>query len=109
MIRYWGQEPFYFGWENEAREADKRIFSKSWFHEVDPPHRAGKALRVRIRDHAVHIGVCGKAKRPAFRDTDATIEEIKKWVYDDAAEKTDPPLPESNDSPDSPTPISTPS
>lgn len=83
MKTTWGQEPFYATWETEATG---RVFSISWFHEVDPPHRAGKAVRVRIRGKALHLGLCGKAKRPIFRDTDKDIEEIKSWVIESESE-----------------------
>jgi hypothetical protein len=78
-VKIWGQEPVYGVWETEATG---KIFSISWFHEVEPPHRAGKAIRIRIRTKAIHFGVCGKAKRPIFRETDKGIEEIKSWEYE---------------------------
>lgn len=78
-VTYRGQEPFYVGWEHGA---EGRILSKSWFHETEAPYRAGKALRIRIGPRALHLGICGKAKRPVVRDTEIQVEEIKKWVYD---------------------------
>lgn len=78
-IVYRGQEPFYVGWETGA---SGKIVSRSWFHEVDPPHRAGKALRIRLGSVAVHLGLCGRSKRPIVRDTDISIQEIKQWVYE---------------------------
>lgn len=78
-INYKGQEPFYIGWEIGATG---RILGRSWFHEVDPPYRAGKAVRIRLGSRAIHLGICGRAKRPVIHDTDTSIEEIKRWVYD---------------------------
>lgn len=66
-----------------AREygAEGKPLDIAWMAETAPPFRAGKAIRIRVKDKAFHIGLCRKNKKPFVREVEKTPEEIGKWVY----------------------------
>lgn len=78
-IRIAGIGPLY--WARE-RDADGKAVGTAWFAEATPPFRYGHAVRIRIGDKAVHLGLCRKSKKPFMHGVEKTPEEIGQWVYD---------------------------
>lgn len=87
-----GQGFIYWSREWEAKAADPRHIAISWMRSADEPvsyswltrrprpsfHRAGKAVRLRIGDRAIHLGLCHKSES-VFREMDTNSEEIRSW------------------------------
>ena len=61
--------------------AEGGTVSLPWMREMEPPYRYGRAVRIRVKQRAIQIGVCRKnpTGNDLRRDLDTPVDDIREW------------------------------
>lgn len=87
MIRVRGIGPVYWGVEHDSLHPDKRLVASAFLVESFPPWRhSTKAVRFRLGNKELHIGLCEHGVDPekVFRTehSDPEVAAVLQTIYD---------------------------